>query len=106
VNGPYSGSAPLSCFYGRLLLDKFQQLLWFACTSPGDMSFDSSCIGKLCDLCTRFVDHFEEITEQKFNTHYSVSGLKIIDLLDCMMSDNEYTESYYQAVTVNKEMEC
>jgi hypothetical protein len=39
VSSSYRGYVPLSCFYGRLLLHEFGQLLRLACTSPGDVIF-------------------------------------------------------------------
>lgn len=105
VGSPYSGSVPLSCFYGGLILDEFRYLLRLACTSPGDVSFESSYVGRIDDLCTRFMDHFEEITEPKLNTDYSVSGSKIIDLLNCIMDDEGVAGACQQEVTINK-TEC
>jgi hypothetical protein len=51
------------------------------------------------------MDHFEKITEPKLNTEYSVSGYKIIDILDCMMDDEGVTGVLQEEVTVNKK-EC
>jgi hypothetical protein len=106
VSSPYSGSVPLSCFYGGLLLDEFGHLLRLACTSSGDVTFNNFYVGWICDLCTRFMDHFEEITELKLNTDYSVSGSKIIDILDCMMDDEGVTGACEEEVTVNNKTEC
>jgi hypothetical protein len=105
VSSHYSGSVPLSCFYGGRLLDKFLRILQLACESSGDVKFGSYNVRWISDLCTRFMDHFEDITEPQFNTDYSVSGSKIIDLLDCIMDDGGITGACEQTVTVNK-TEC
>jgi hypothetical protein len=41
MSSHYSGSVPLSCFYGGLLLDEFRRILRFACTSSGVVHFNS-----------------------------------------------------------------
>jgi hypothetical protein len=60
VSSHYSGSVPLSCFYGGLLLDKFLRILQLACESSGDVKFDSYNVRWISDLCTRFLDYFED----------------------------------------------
>jgi hypothetical protein len=54
----------------------------------------------------RFMDHFEEITEPKLNTDYSVSGSKIIDTLDCMMDEEGSTAACEQSVTISYKTVC
>ncbi|PNF41451.1 hypothetical protein B7P43_G13392 [Cryptotermes secundus] len=105
VSSPCSGSVPLSCFYGGLLLDELRHILRFASAASGNIGFDRHYVYRISQLCTRFMNHFEEITEPQFNTDYSVSGSKIIDLLDCIMDDEEWTGPYQQAVT-NRKTEC
>lgn len=105
MSSPCSGSVPLSCFYGGLLLDELRHILRFASASSGNIGFDRHYVYRISQLCTRFMNHFEEITEPQFNTDYSVSASKIIDLLDCIMDDEEWTGPYQQAVT-NRKREC
>ncbi|XP_023722789.1 uncharacterized protein LOC111872805 isoform X2 [Cryptotermes secundus] len=85
VSSPCSGSVPLSYFYGGLLLDEFRHILRFTSTLSGNIDFDSDYVYQISEFCTRFMNHFKEITEPQFNTDYSVSGSKITDLLHCIM---------------------
>jgi hypothetical protein len=52
------------------------------------------------------MDHSEEITESKFNTGCSISGSKIIDILDCIMADEGPTGPRQQAVNIKNKTEC
>lgn len=104
VSSPCSGSVPLSCFYGGQVLDGFRIIAQLAPASSNNTDFVWFALYVFV-ACTRFMNHFEEITEPQFNTDYSVSVLKIIDLLDCIMDDEECTGTYQQAVTNNK-TEC
>jgi hypothetical protein len=102
VSSPYSGRVPLFSFYGGLLLHQFGQLLRLACTYPGDVIFNSFYVGLICDFGMRYKDHFKEITELKLNTDCSISGSKVIDILDCAMDDEGLTGVRQEEVTVNK----
>jgi hypothetical protein len=89
----------------RAAVGRIPAILQFACASSGDVNFDSDCVLRISDLCTRFMDHFHDITERQFNTDYSVSGSKIIDFLDCIMDDERFTGACERTVSVNK-AEC
>jgi len=51
------------------------------------------------------MNHFENFTENKLDVDYSVSGAKLIDLLDCLVEGEGRMKPYEHAVTVNK-TEC
>jgi hypothetical protein len=103
---------PLACFYAGFLLDEFLRLLHLTYTSPSTVGNNyhsrdryNSCVGPLCGLCKTFMNHFEKITENKLNVHYSISGAKLVDLLDCLVEGDGQPKPYEHAVTLNK-TEC
>jgi hypothetical protein len=64
-----------------------------------------SFFGELCDLCMRFRNHFENITEKKLDVDYVMSVAKLVDLLDCLVEWDGCVKPYEHAVRVNK-TEC
>jgi hypothetical protein len=111
VYNPFD-SAPLACFYAGSILDLYLRLLAFVHHSPNIAGtvfyYCKGCrsyFSQLCNLCERFMDHFENVTESKLNVDYSVSGAKLVDLLDCLAEYDESVKPYRHAVTVNK-TEC
>ncbi|XP_021942001.1 uncharacterized protein LOC110841002 isoform X2 [Zootermopsis nevadensis] len=107
VCNPYSGSGQLACFYAGTLLDEFLSFLRLAHDSPEDLEVNLRYVYKVNDVtklmvpCRTFMNHFERITEKKLNNDYSISGAKFIDLFDCLLSDDDRTTPYEQAITVN-----
>ncbi|CAG2069164.1 unnamed protein product [Timema podura] len=84
--------APLCCFYGGELLDEFLHLVTLTQVDPkalglnylyNDMS--QSTVGRLTRISRKFMNFFEKNTEKILNTHYTVSGAKIMDILDCVL---------------------
>jgi hypothetical protein len=102
---------PLACFYAGSILDMFLRLLFLAHYLPSALGADfyycsdTSYFSELPVLCKTFMDHFEKVTEMRLNDDYSISGAKIIDLLDCMVESDEPVTHYEYAATVNKK-EC
>jgi hypothetical protein len=95
VSNQNSDSGLPACFYAGRVLDEFLSLLRLLVKGDktiGLMTFGLHCpdgelsyFNRLRVLCTAFMNHFEIRTEKKLNTSYSVSGCKLIDLLDCLL---------------------
>ena len=101
VCNPFAGTEPLACFYAGVLLDKILILLSISIISPGvlvsyykNKHMRNTAICNLYEKAKKFMNHFEKVTEMKINTHYSISGAKIIDLLDCMVEADSRVERY------------
>jgi hypothetical protein len=71
---------------------------WLRC--PED---ELSDINRLRQLCTAFMNHFEICIERQLNTSYSVSGCKLIDLLDCLL---EHPTDACQVAVSGSDMRC
>ncbi|EFA07736.1 uncharacterized protein LOC103314581 [Tribolium castaneum] len=82
---------PKSCMYGGLILDLFEHFLYKFTTKPyqiygpavvKDYALPED-VKHIIHLTKNFCIHFDKVSEEPIKNALSVSGCKIVDLLDC-----------------------